>query len=85
MVERIGRGEEVDIAAEAPPLEFGDDQIGNVGQAFNAVQRTAINYAAAREYRKAQERRYHYNHGYYGGGYGGPGYGYYSRPDHDGY
>ena len=39
-------------------------------------------YAAAREYRKAQERRY-YNNGYYGGGYGygpGPGYGYYSRP-----
>ena len=41
-------------------------------------------YAAAREYRKAQERRYYDNNGgYYGGGYGG-GYGY-SRPYYYGY
>ncbi|TMR96213.1 nitrate- and nitrite sensing domain-containing protein [Nonomuraea basaltis] len=46
VVDRIGRGEEVDVAAEAPPLQFGDDEIGQVGQAFNTVQRTAIKVAA---------------------------------------
>ncbi|MEV4098175.1 sensor histidine kinase [Streptosporangium saharense] len=53
VVERIGHGEDVDIAAEAPPLEFGNDQIGHVGQAFNAVQRTAVKVAAE----QAQLRR----------------------------
>lgn len=53
VVERIGRGEDVDIEAEAPPLQFGDDQIGHVGQAFNAVQQTAIKVAAE----QAQLRR----------------------------
>ncbi|MFF0309464.1 nitrate- and nitrite sensing domain-containing protein [Streptosporangium sp. NPDC004379] len=53
VVERIGHGEEVDVAAEAPELEFGSDQIGQVGQAFNAVQRTAIKVAAE----QAQLRR----------------------------
>ncbi|PKK12388.1 nitrate- and nitrite sensing domain-containing protein [Thermomonospora sp. CIF 1] len=42
VVERLGHGEKVDVAVEAPPLRFGDDQIGQVGQAFNAVQETAI-------------------------------------------
>ncbi|WP_219463592.1 sensor histidine kinase [Nonomuraea rhizosphaerae] len=46
IVERIGRGEDVDVAREAPSLEFGDDEIGQVGQAFNTVQRTAISVAA---------------------------------------
>ncbi|NUR84265.1 MAG: nitrate- and nitrite sensing domain-containing protein, partial [Nonomuraea sp.] len=46
IVERIGHGEEVDVAKEAPALEFGDDEIGQVGQAFNTVQRTAISVAA---------------------------------------
>ncbi|HEX4811466.1 MAG TPA: nitrate- and nitrite sensing domain-containing protein [Nonomuraea sp.] len=46
VVDRIGRGEDVDVAAEAPPLRFGDDEIGQVGQAFNTVQRTAIRVAA---------------------------------------
>jgi signal transduction histidine kinase len=46
VVDRIGRGEDVDVAAEAPPLQFGDDEIGQVGQAFNTVQRTAIRVAA---------------------------------------
>ena len=45
MVERLGRGEEVDVATEAPPLEFGDDEIGQVGKAFNAVQETAMRTA----------------------------------------
>ncbi|MFE9693950.1 nitrate- and nitrite sensing domain-containing protein [Micromonospora sp. NPDC005806] len=45
VVERLGHGEEVDVAREAPPLEFGDDEIGQVGKAFNAVQETAIRTA----------------------------------------
>ncbi|MFI0452207.1 nitrate- and nitrite sensing domain-containing protein [Actinomadura sp. 6N118] len=45
VVERLGHGEEVDVAKEAPPLEFGSDEIGQVGHAFNAVQETAIRTA----------------------------------------
>ncbi|WNM37790.1 nitrate- and nitrite sensing domain-containing protein [Micromonospora halotolerans] len=45
VVERLGHGEEVDVAREAPPLETGDDEIGQVGKAFNAVQETAIRTA----------------------------------------
>ncbi|MEV1329930.1 nitrate- and nitrite sensing domain-containing protein [Micromonospora costi] len=45
VVERLGHGEEVDVAKEAPPLEFGDDEIGQVGKAFNVVQETAIRTA----------------------------------------
>ena len=32
-------------AKEAPPLEFGDDEIGQVGKAFNVVQETAVRTA----------------------------------------
>ncbi|MEV4162238.1 sensor histidine kinase [Nonomuraea dietziae] len=46
VVERIGRGEEVDVAVEAPPLTFGDDEIGAVGRAFNSVQESAVRIAA---------------------------------------
>ncbi len=45
VVERLRRGEEVDIEAEAPPLEFGTDEIGQVGRAFNEVQATAVRAA----------------------------------------
>ena len=45
VVERLGRGEPVDMAAEAPPLSFGKDELGQVGQAFNAVQETAVRTA----------------------------------------
>ncbi|MEW2432375.1 nitrate- and nitrite sensing domain-containing protein [Micromonospora sp. NPDC047644] len=45
VVNRLGRGEEVDVATEAPPLEFGTDEIGQVGKAFNAVQETALRTA----------------------------------------
>jgi signal transduction histidine kinase len=45
VVERLGRGEDVDVTVEAPELEFGSDEIGQVGQAFNAAQRTAIKVA----------------------------------------
>jgi len=33
------------VAAESPPLTFGNDEIGQVGQAINAVQETAIRAA----------------------------------------
>ncbi|MEO3854391.1 nitrate- and nitrite sensing domain-containing protein [Acrocarpospora sp. B8E8] len=45
IVNRLAHGEKVDVASEAPPLEFGDDVIGQVGHAFNAVQETAIKTA----------------------------------------
>ncbi len=45
VVERLGHGEKVDVEAEAPPLSFGDDEVGQVGQAFNSVQQTAIRTA----------------------------------------
>ncbi|QKW15248.1 nitrate- and nitrite sensing domain-containing protein [Verrucosispora sp. NA02020] len=45
VVDRLGRGEQVDVAKEAPPLQFGDDEIGQVGKAFTVVQETAIRTA----------------------------------------
>ncbi|MBX7266093.1 sensor histidine kinase [Micromonospora sp. Llam7] len=45
VVERLGRGDQVDVAKEAPPLRFGDDEIGQVGRAFNVVQETAVRTA----------------------------------------
>jgi methyl-accepting chemotaxis protein len=45
VVDRLGRGEKVDVDAEAPPLLFGNDEIGQVGLAFNSVQQTAIRTA----------------------------------------
>ncbi|WP_281368973.1 sensor histidine kinase [Phytohabitans rumicis] len=45
VVERLRQGEKVDVAAESPPLTFGGDEIGQVGQAINAVQETAIRVA----------------------------------------
>ncbi|MGW1178055.1 sensor histidine kinase [Kitasatospora sp. NPDC002543] len=42
---RLRRGEPVDVASEAPELHFGDAEIGQVGQAFNAVQRAAVEAA----------------------------------------
>ncbi|MFC4532361.1 nitrate- and nitrite sensing domain-containing protein [Sphaerisporangium dianthi] len=45
VVERLGRGDDVDVKAEAPPLAVGNDAIGQVGQALNIVQETAIRVA----------------------------------------
>ena len=42
VVSRLRRGESVDVAAEAPALRVGSDEIGQVGQAFDAVRQTAI-------------------------------------------
>jgi signal transduction histidine kinase len=48
VVTRLRHGENVDVAAEAPPLSFGEignDEISDVGQAFSQVQRTAVESA----------------------------------------
>jgi signal transduction histidine kinase len=45
VVERLRAGQEVDVSAEAPPLESSGDEIGQVREAFNAVQRTAVEAA----------------------------------------
>ena len=45
VVSRLRRGEEVDVLHESPALPYSDDEIGQVGHAFNEVQRTAVNAA----------------------------------------
>jgi signal transduction histidine kinase len=45
VIARLRRGEKVDVAAEAPPLRTGGDEIGRVGQAFELVRQTAIRSA----------------------------------------
>ncbi|MFI0351814.1 nitrate- and nitrite sensing domain-containing protein [Actinomadura sp. 9N407] len=42
VIQRLRRGEEVDVVAEAPPLSFRTEEIDQVGQAFNEARRTAI-------------------------------------------
>ncbi len=45
VIGRLRRGEDVDVAAEAPSLRTGGDEIGRVGQAFDLVRQTAIRAA----------------------------------------
>ncbi|MEU5724308.1 nitrate- and nitrite sensing domain-containing protein [Micromonospora sp. NPDC047738] len=45
VVARLRRGEQVDVAREAPELDHGGDEIGQVGRAFNEVRRTAVQAA----------------------------------------
>ena len=45
VVRRLQRGENVDVAAEVPPLEYGADELGQLGRAFTEVQRTAVQSA----------------------------------------
>jgi signal transduction histidine kinase len=46
VVRRLSRGDEVDVAAEAPPLEVGRTaEVFNVAAAFSSVQRTAVQAA----------------------------------------
>ncbi|WIM97531.1 nitrate- and nitrite sensing domain-containing protein [Actinoplanes oblitus] len=45
VVRRLQRGEAVDVDVETPPLDYGKDEIGQLGQAFNDVQRTAVQSA----------------------------------------
>jgi signal transduction histidine kinase len=47
VVARLRAGERVDVEAEAPPLPYGADEIGQVGHAFNALQREAVRAAVA--------------------------------------
>ena len=47
LVERLRRGEQVDMAVEAPELALTDDELGQVGRAFNAAQRTAVQVAVS--------------------------------------
>ncbi len=47
MVARIGGGEQVDVESELSLLDYGSDEIGQVADAFNAAQRTAVAAAAA--------------------------------------
>jgi signal transduction histidine kinase len=45
VMRRLRAGEDVDVSAEAPPIETSADEIGQVGQAFNTAARTAIEAA----------------------------------------
>ncbi|MET0426833.1 MAG: nitrate- and nitrite sensing domain-containing protein, partial [Actinoplanes sp.] len=45
VVRRLQRGEAVDVEVETPPLRYGKDEIGQLGNAFNDVQRTAVQSA----------------------------------------
>ncbi|WP_327065899.1 sensor histidine kinase [Kitasatospora sp. NBC_01302] len=45
VMQRLREGQPVDVATEAPELDFGSAEIGQVGRAFNLVQRTAVRAA----------------------------------------
>jgi signal transduction histidine kinase len=45
VVNRLAAGQEVDVSAEAPELPASSDEIGQVRQAFAAVQQTAVEAA----------------------------------------
>jgi hypothetical protein len=45
VVRRLQRGEAVDVEVEAPPLEYGSDEIGQVGHAVTEVQHSAVRSA----------------------------------------
>lgn len=45
VVARLRQGEDVDVTREAAPLEYGSDEIGQLAQAFSAVQCTAVRSA----------------------------------------
>jgi signal transduction histidine kinase len=42
VVRRLEQGEKVDVDLAAPPLDYGSDELGQVAQAFNTAQRTAV-------------------------------------------
>jgi signal transduction histidine kinase len=45
LMERLRAGQDVDVSAEAPKLDTSSDEIGQVREAFNAVQQTAVEAA----------------------------------------
>ncbi|GAB7035008.1 nitrate- and nitrite sensing domain-containing protein [Streptomyces sp. NPDC021749] len=53
VMRRLAAGEQVDVETEAPRLEFGPDETGQVGQALNTLQRAAIEAAV----KQAEMRR----------------------------
>ncbi|MFJ9473113.1 sensor histidine kinase [Streptomyces caniferus] len=53
VMRRLGAGEQVDVETEAPRLEFGPDETGQVGQALHTLQRAAIEAAV----KQAEMRR----------------------------
>ncbi|PAZ10565.1 histidine kinase [Streptomyces sp. SA15] len=42
VVTRLDRGEKIDVDQAAPELDYGSDELGQVAQAFNTAQRTAV-------------------------------------------
>jgi len=46
IVTRLRTGEQIDVEQEVPPLQYGKDEIGQVAEAFNKAQRTAVAAAA---------------------------------------
>ncbi|WP_307849763.1 nitrate- and nitrite sensing domain-containing protein [Qaidamihabitans albus] len=47
IVRRLKEGEGVDVAAELPKLDHGKDEIGQVAEAFNVAQLTAVSAAVS--------------------------------------
>jgi signal transduction histidine kinase len=47
IVDRLKNGEAVDLTEELPQLDHGRDEIGQVAEAFNLAQLTAVNAAAS--------------------------------------
>jgi signal transduction histidine kinase len=47
VIGRLSAGDEVDVEVEAPPMATSPDEIGQVRQAFNSVQRSAIEAAVS--------------------------------------
>ncbi|MFG1641736.1 nitrate- and nitrite sensing domain-containing protein [Amycolatopsis sp. NPDC049252] len=47
IVDRLKNGESVDLNEELPQLDHGRDEIGQVAEAFNTAQLTAVNAAAS--------------------------------------
>ncbi|MEU1677100.1 nitrate- and nitrite sensing domain-containing protein [Streptomyces roseifaciens] len=45
VMRRLAAGQRIDLAAEAPPREFGPDEIGQVGKALDTLQRAAVEAA----------------------------------------
>ncbi|KIE23553.1 histidine kinase [Streptomyces sp. MUSC 125] len=45
VMRRLSAGEQIDIETEAPRLEYGKNEIGEVGQALNTLQRAAVEAA----------------------------------------
>ncbi|WP_103541269.1 nitrate- and nitrite sensing domain-containing protein, partial [Streptomyces sp. SM1] len=45
VVARLERGEKVDAESATPPLDYGHDELGQVANAFNTAQRTAVHTA----------------------------------------